>query len=82
MVEDYARMVLGDAHLSRQLKQLRHDLTEAVASIDPAQRIANRDTVGDVGTTIQIDAEYQRDDPETPSKNRPTRADSKNHPAE
>jgi thiamine-phosphate pyrophosphorylase len=63
VVEDYARMVLGDAYLSGQLKQLRHDLTQSVSSIDPVQRIAARDTVGDVGTTIQTTTEYERSFP-------------------
>lgn len=65
VVEDYARMVLGDAHLSRHLKQLRHDLTQSVSSIDPVQRIAARDTAGDVGTTIQTETEYERSAPIT-----------------
>lgn len=60
VVEDYARMVLDDAHLSRQLKQLRHDLTQAVSSLDPVERISARDTAGDVGTVIQTKTEYER----------------------
>lgn len=60
VVEDYARMVLEDAILSQQLKQLRHDLTQAVAGVDPHKRIAARDTLGDVGATLQSDSEYKR----------------------
>ena len=60
VVEDYLRMVIADAHLSRQLKLLRHDLTAAVANIDSASRIAARDSEQDVGRTIQTDAEYER----------------------
>ncbi len=71
VVEDYARMVLGDAHLSRQLKQLRHDLTQSVASIDPLQRIAARDTAGDVGTTIQTRTEYDRGIPDADASDHP-----------
>jgi thiamine-phosphate pyrophosphorylase len=63
VVEDYVRMVVGDAHLSEQLKQLRHDVTDAVATIDPVQRIAARDSVGDVGRTIETESEYRRDVP-------------------
>ena len=61
VVEDYVRMELGDQYLARELKQLRHDLTESVSSIDPVQRIAARDSVGDVGRTIQVESEYRRD---------------------
>ena len=60
VVEDYVRMVVEDEHLSRQLKQLRHDLTQSVASIEPQSRIAARDTIGDVGCQIETESEYQR----------------------
>ena len=60
VVEDYVRMVVQDEHLSRQLKQLRHDLTQSTISIEPESRIAARDTVGDVGCRIETEAEYQR----------------------
>ncbi len=62
VVEDYVRMVLGDVYLATQLKQLRHDLTAAVEAIDPAERIAARDSQGDVGRTIKTESEYQRGD--------------------
>jgi len=68
VVEDYVRMVLGDAHLSATLKNLRHDLTSVVMPIDPAQRIAARDSVGDVGRTIETDAEYRRGDDDSTDK--------------
>lgn len=61
VVEDYLRMDLADGHLAATLKQLRHDLTEATKHIDPQQRIAARDSVGDVGRTIETAAEYQRE---------------------
>ena len=60
VVEDYVRMVVEDEHLSRQLKQLRHDLTQSTISIEPESRIAARDTVGDVGCQIETESEYQR----------------------
>ena len=53
-------MVLGDAYLAKQLKQLRHDLTAAVEPVDPAERIAARDSEGDVGRNIETESEYQR----------------------
>ena len=60
VVEDYLRMDLSDAHLAGTLKHLRHDLTAATEGIDPQQRMAARDSVGDVGRTIETPAEYQR----------------------
>ena len=60
VVEDYLRKVIADAHLSSQLKNLRHDLIEATASIDSEKRIAARDSEQDVGRQIQTPAEYKR----------------------
>ena len=60
VVEDYARFGLNDAHLSRLLKECRHELAAALRGISPAQRLAARDTLGDVGTSIGTAAEYQR----------------------
>ncbi len=60
VVEDYLRMDLSDAHLAGTLKHLRHDLTAATKGVDPQQRMAARDSVGDVGRTIETSAEYQR----------------------
>ena len=68
VVEDYLRMVIADAHLAERLKTLRHDLTEAVSLIDPASRIAARDSEGDVGRRIQTESEYQRSSPDGKSK--------------
>lgn len=60
VVEDYLRMVLGDGHLARLAKQLRHDLADAARTIDAVQRHASRDTLGDVGTTNATDRETVR----------------------
>ena len=60
VVEDYARFGLNDAHLSRLLKECRHELAAALTGISPAQRLAARDTLGDVGTSIGTVSEYQR----------------------
>lgn len=62
VVEAWARMALDDAFLSRQLKQLRHDLTESCAAIEAAWRLRSRDSEADVGRNVQTEAEYQRDD--------------------
>ncbi len=63
VVEEYLRLVLGDAHLARLAKQLRHDLAAAAASLDPIDRLALRDTLGDVGTYISTPSESHRADP-------------------
>ncbi len=60
VVEDYARFGLNDAHLSRLLKECRHELVTVLTGISPAQRLAARDTLGDVGTAIGTATEYQR----------------------
>ena len=62
VVEDYARMVLDDAHLSGLAKALRHDLTEAATAIPAADRHAARDTLGDVGTELSTSGEFERAD--------------------
>jgi thiamine-phosphate pyrophosphorylase len=59
VVEDYCRFVLDDAFLSRQLKQLRHDLVEALETL-PVNLLTARDTPGDVGTRIATEHEQHR----------------------
>jgi thiamine-phosphate pyrophosphorylase len=61
VVEDYARFVLDDDELSKQLKELRHELTGCVAPYLPAA-ILHRDTPGDVGTDNKTASEGARPD--------------------
>lgn len=51
--------MLDDADLSAQLKQLRHDLTEATKAW-LVEAILFRDTPGDVGTDNKTAAEFER----------------------
>ncbi len=60
VIEDYTRFVLNDAFLSRELKQARHDFTDAMRFFPSEELLASRDTIGDVGTTVSTPAEYQR----------------------
>jgi thiamine-phosphate pyrophosphorylase len=60
VVEDYARFVLDDAHLTRLAKELRHALAEEAPL--SRERLAARDTRGDVGTAIGTAAESLRAD--------------------
>lgn len=60
VVEDYCRFVLDDALLSRTLKELRHELTDALKSLPGLVLLEARDTQGDVGTTISTEQEQER----------------------
>ncbi len=62
VVEDYARFVLDDGHLTGRLKRLRHELAALVARLSPADRCAARDTLADVGTAIEAEGEFHRPD--------------------
>jgi len=58
VMEDAARFTLDDHDLSKQLKQLRHDLTQALTEIGPLD--SARNTPGDVGTYITTEREQTR----------------------
>jgi thiamine-phosphate pyrophosphorylase len=60
VVEDYCRFVLEDAFLSNECKQLRHDLTAALALVRDLDLLAARDTVHDVGTGLSTLGEQTR----------------------
>jgi thiamine-phosphate pyrophosphorylase len=60
VVEDYCRFVLDDAFLCGELKQLRHDLTAALASLPAEQLHEARETQRDVGASLSTDAEQTR----------------------
>ena len=60
VVEEFARFALNDGHLSRLLKECRHELTATLSAIPERCRLAARDTPGDVGTSIGTVSEYQR----------------------
>ena len=59
VMEEAARFLLNDPTISRDLKTLRHDLVAALSAVPGLE--ANRDTPGDVGTTIKTPAEQSRD---------------------
>lgn len=63
VVEDFARFGLNDAHLSRILKEHRHELATILSQIPAASLLASRDTLRDVGTNISTESEYQRTSP-------------------
>lgn len=59
VMEEAARFLLDDADLVEGLKTLRHDLAAALALVPALD--ANRDTPGDVGTTIKTPREITRE---------------------
>jgi thiamine-phosphate pyrophosphorylase len=60
VLEDFVRFSLDDVLLTRQFKQLRHDLTDVLADLRPAELLGARDTVADVGTEISTSREQSR----------------------
>lgn len=60
VVEDYLRMILDDGHLAQRAKTLRHELSTAAAGLQQFDRLAARDTLGDVGTANTTPAEQSR----------------------
>jgi thiamine-phosphate pyrophosphorylase len=62
VVEDYVRFVLDDAHLTGQMKRLRHDLAAATARVPIGRRLAARETEADVGTGVSVASERRRED--------------------
>jgi thiamine-phosphate pyrophosphorylase len=60
VLEDWVRFALDDAHLMACLKQIRHDLAAALATVPWEHRLAARDTEADVGTEIHTSAEFAR----------------------
>jgi thiamine-phosphate pyrophosphorylase len=60
VVEEFCRFGLSDVHLTRRCKELRHQLSEALATIGLAPLQAARDTDEDVGTAISTPAESNR----------------------
>ncbi len=60
VVEEFARFLLDDPHLTEHLKTLRHDLREALSDLPSDIRVTMRNTSGDVGTQITTPAEGVR----------------------
>ncbi len=60
VVEDYARFVLDDRHLTGLLKESRHELTAVLAAAPNEVRLACRETQADVGTGLSTSAEQTR----------------------
>lgn len=60
VLEEAARFIVQDTTLSQQLKQMRHDFSQALP--DARELMTHRDTPGDVGTGLTTAAEQTRQD--------------------
>tara|TARA_B100000959_G_scaffold278124_1_gene335890 strand:+ start:475 stop:1527 length:1053 start_codon:yes stop_codon:yes gene_type:complete len=60
VIEDYARFILDDAHLTAEWKRLRHDLTTVLQPIPMSTRCAMRETECDVGASLSVPEERKR----------------------
>lgn len=61
VVEEYLRFHRNDSHLSRVSKELRHQLSQTLATHFPDRQLC-RSTTTDVGTKNETNTEYQRQD--------------------
>jgi len=61
VLEDVARLVLDDAVLSQQLKNMRHEMVKGDLTLNK-QLIQARDSEGDVGIDIEVSGEEERKD--------------------
>jgi thiamine-phosphate pyrophosphorylase len=60
VIEDYCRFALDDAFLSREAKELRHGLAEALAYLPVHHLLEARETQRDVGTRMSTESEQSR----------------------
>ncbi len=60
VVEDAARFIDDNEELTNALKATRHRFANAANKLDRRERLLARNTVGDIGTTIETEDEYQR----------------------
>jgi len=60
VVEEHCRFALNDRHLTERCKQLRHELTSALAALPKTHLHAARETQSDVGTSVSTSAEGTR----------------------
>lgn len=64
VVEDHCRFALQNGELSKQLKDMRHELGGLAASLDYRRLLRARDVDGDPGTTCTTVSERTREGPE------------------
>ncbi len=59
-LEDYSRFALNDTTITRLYKEMRHAFADAVQLLPAGQLLHSRDTLGDVGTSINTVNEWER----------------------
>ena len=65
VLEDIARLILDDADLSQQLKDMRHEMVKVSLSLEK-QLLQARDSAGDVGVNLEVPGEEKyKEIPET-----------------
>ena len=60
MMEEYVRFALNRPAFSGRAKQIRHTLCGCIDKLEALKLLCSRDTSGDVGRTVKVDAQLQR----------------------
>ena len=60
VIEDYARFILNQQELTQTLKSFRHRLQKILSELPLEELLAARDTRNDIGTSLEAEGEYQR----------------------
>jgi thiamine-phosphate pyrophosphorylase len=60
VIEEFCRFALNSAPLTERAKQLRHELSAAIGSLDAGRLIASRDSIADVGVGKTVDNQLAR----------------------
>ncbi len=61
-MEEFCRFALNSSLLTERVKQLRHELSEAIGRLDASRLITSRDTLGDVGVGMKVENQMGRGD--------------------
>jgi len=61
-VEEFCRFALNSEGLTGRAKQIRHELSGCMASLDVAKLMSSRDTLGDVGVGQKVEHQLTRED--------------------
>ncbi|MBN2316648.1 MAG: thiamine phosphate synthase [Sedimentisphaerales bacterium] len=61
-IEEFCRFALNSESLAGRAKQIRHELSGCIGSLDAARLISSRDTLGDVGVGQKVDHQLSRSD--------------------
>ncbi len=60
VIEDAVRFLIDDEAVTRSLKSLRHEFVRLTEAVPLEERLSCRDTEADVGTSVQVESEYER----------------------